>query len=1034
MKPVSYNGKIYDIVDRKLDLSYSQIKNISKIDGLGELSDLKELNLSHNHFGEIQGLKKLNNLEKLNLGKCSIKEIKGLHTLTNLRELDLHGNYQIKGFEELKNLKNLEKLNLANCGLKEIQGLDNLINLRELNLENNYNIKGFKGLNNLKNLEKLNLSSNGIDEILDLNALVKLKYLDLSSNYIKEISLGTIKKLLELNLSNNGSLKEIKGLENLINIKKLNLNECSFSDLQVIQYLTDLRELYLYSNDVTTIKGIKNLINLEILDLDYNEITEIEELENLTNLKKIYLIWNPIPKEELKQIEIHLNKKGCLFIKSVKGKYRRILPVDYKLDLSNKGFKSIEKIEGLKELTNLKELDLSKNRISSINGLESLVNLEVLIMRDKNTTKYISFLKDPWDDVTYPKGKTIHYPEIKEIRGLDNLVNLKKLDLSEKDISEIKGLENLVNLEKLILKDNKIRVIKGLDNLKKLQKLDLKNNEIKTIKGLDNLEKLRKLYLGNNKIIKMQGLDSLSSLEILNLKGNKIDQIIYGPGAPNSNILGLEHIPGLVKIDLDREFILNKHLSVVLKDGKIDVCVDGEKFRNKSLGHYIVLEAPNEESRNYDVIESIDDVAYERYKTSDSGSSYPSNKYENFSRDRTGIDKGEIFWGHCSNLQAWMENDYDTRLLHSKISFPLLKRLAELGDTIAKKRFRNEIADRILNGNKHTLKYLAESGYIYYLNNEELNQLVKRIETSPEIKTESAVDRVALAVKILEKKKGEDSNPIQHVKEMMKKVSEGNRARRLFDLGNVIANVRINILKNFQVEIQKSENSNVELGAQIMELSIDLPNRYYKLFQVLPQLYRSMNKWDKVLKFYEKEFKGVYKLNTTCLTGILEAAFLLNRQDVIDKYMKLYSKTKKFVEDPFTLSNFLYILNRKETAEASNDALELTRNYWKKPEKEMIMSLYANMTDTYIVANEMDEVFDEIIEEIFETMEKDKSYFPALIFENIAWYYLKKKQQDKAIYYLKEAKNRGHTGFVKHKDSYFKALADNPQFLKLFDT
>jgi Leucine-rich repeat (LRR) protein len=78
MKSVSYNGKAYDIVDRKLDLSYSQIKDISKIGGLGDLSDLKELNLSHNHFGEVKGLKKLKNLEKLNLGKCSIKEIKGL--------------------------------------------------------------------------------------------------------------------------------------------------------------------------------------------------------------------------------------------------------------------------------------------------------------------------------------------------------------------------------------------------------------------------------------------------------------------------------------------------------------------------------------------------------------------------------------------------------------------------------------------------------------------------------------------------------------------------------------------------------------------------------------------------------------------------------------------------------------------------------------------------------------------------------------------------------------------------------------------
>ena len=31
------------------------------------------------------------------------------------------------------------------------------------------------------------------------------------------------------------------------------------------------------------------------------------------------------------------------------------------------------------------------------------------------------------------------------------------------------------------------------------------------------------------------------------------------------------------------------------------------------------------------------------------------------------------FWGHCSNLQVWAENDYDTRLLEKTIAFPLLQ-------------------------------------------------------------------------------------------------------------------------------------------------------------------------------------------------------------------------------------------------------------------------------------------------------------------------------------------------------------------------
>ncbi len=46
------------------------------------------------------------------------------------------------------------------------------------------------------------------------------------------------------------------------------------------------------------------------------------------------------------------------------------------------------------------------------------------------------------------------------------------------------------------------------------------------------------------------------------------------------------------------------------------------------------------------------------------------------------------FWGHCSNLQAWAEYGYDTRLLHPNLAFPLLEKLATVGDPIAKKVFK----------------------------------------------------------------------------------------------------------------------------------------------------------------------------------------------------------------------------------------------------------------------------------------------------------------------------------------------------------
>ncbi len=78
------------------------------------------------------------------------------------------------------------------------------------------------------------------------------------------------------------------------------------------------------------------------------------------------------------------------------------------------------------------------------------------------------------------------------------------------------------------------------------------------------------------------------------------------------------------------------------------------------------------------------------------------------------------FWGHCSNLQVWAENNYDTRILHSSLAFPLLNALVDAGDLIAKGVFKEEIVRRMATGNLTVVEYLIAEGFTDFLNKEEL--------------------------------------------------------------------------------------------------------------------------------------------------------------------------------------------------------------------------------------------------------------------------------------------------------------------------
>lgn len=87
---------------------------------------------------------------------------------------------------------------------------------------------------------------------------------------------------------------------------------------------------------------------------------------------------------------------------------------------------------------------------------------------------------------------------IDDIKNLDGLYDLQKLNLFNNSIVNIKGFDKLINLEKLNLRQNKITEIKGLENLTKLEELDLRSNLIEKIENLEHLSNLNTLLLQGN--------------------------------------------------------------------------------------------------------------------------------------------------------------------------------------------------------------------------------------------------------------------------------------------------------------------------------------------------------------------------------------------------------------------------------------------------------------------------------------------------------------------------------------------------------
>ncbi|MFX0132092.1 MAG: hypothetical protein ACFFDN_00470 [Candidatus Hodarchaeota archaeon] len=153
----------------------------------------------------------------------------------------------------------------------------------------------------------------------------------------------------------------------------------------------------------------------------------------------------------------------------------------------------------------------------------------------------------------------------------------------------------------------------------------------------------------------------------------------------------------------NENYKINDFLEIKLEDNHTNLYVNGKRFNQC---HFLLLNVPMDNDPESKEIESIDE-AKDLYSTQHEG-------------NKRVLEPRVEFWGHCSNLQAWYEHGYDTRLLHSNLSFPLLKQLAEVGDPLAKKVYKEEIALRLESNYYPVVKYLVNNGYLDIFTLEEL--------------------------------------------------------------------------------------------------------------------------------------------------------------------------------------------------------------------------------------------------------------------------------------------------------------------------
>ena len=469
---------------------------------LSKNSNLKQISYLKN----ITGLKHFLLTNDENIETACIVELKDI--LAKCELLDMPSKYYL-------GLDNSPKMNLSNLSLtdEDIMLLKNNTIIESLNLSNNKDLSNEKLqeiLSTCTNMKAINLSGvSNLESIEFIKFMPNLITLDIRDTKVVDLELlnDNVPNLGTLCINNeNIDLTTIQEKISTLNknydttIIKNGSQGLAINNPNLIKKLKDCTEitrLEMY-NDTGSTNTTIDLSNCEKLTyvrsrgngctiIIPNSLEEINsedpnfDYTNHDNLKKISFSWDGLNNSSFANLCTQLadsNKLQSIGINSLSVSNKiDFSPIKNLKDTTLQNFSlygntsldkyQLDSIEGIEEITSLKNINIDWTTLTSMPDLSNLTNLETIKITNSS---------------------------IKDLTPIANCTNLKEINFNNNNISNVKPLENMSNLTTLRLENN------SLFDTYSFVAEDGSTKTEKTLEIFANLNKMKleNLYLSGN--------------------------------------------------------------------------------------------------------------------------------------------------------------------------------------------------------------------------------------------------------------------------------------------------------------------------------------------------------------------------------------------------------------------------------------------------------------------------------------------------------------------------------------------------------
>jgi Leucine-rich repeat (LRR) protein len=344
--------------------------------------------------------------------------------------------------------------------------------------------------------------------------------------------LDQLKELRVLDISSS-AISDLFPIRNITSLTYLNASNTNVEDLNPLRYSKSLKQLYINNTPVSSIRVIESFDNLEVLHLEQTVIDSLPSMAALTYLKEFNCSsTNLLRLDSLK----YLTELEALYFSNTSVNDLRPISTLGKLKKLDLSKTNVESLEGIQSVASLEELNIEDTDIDNLAPLEKLEHVQVIYadrakidMEDFVSFAQLSprtdiiFMTDTLNDFlnrldqgwkTYLQNECKFGEKVSK-RDLHAILKIHELDLRGENLIDLSALKYMPLLESLNFSGTGIADLSPMTNLTKLRMINGAGSAVTDLSPLKNKSSLRVVNFESTGISDISALSSMAEADSL---------------------------------------------------------------------------------------------------------------------------------------------------------------------------------------------------------------------------------------------------------------------------------------------------------------------------------------------------------------------------------------------------------------------------------------------------------------------------------------------------------------------------------------